>query len=45
MDKVKFGRSEVQDVIQVGDVDLWIRGEYADGTPFQGMNTIKIKNL
>ena len=33
MIKMKFGRSEVQNVVQVGDVDVWIRGEFADGTP------------
>jgi len=38
----KFGRSEVQDIIEVGEVELMISGELIDGTIFEGSDTIRV---
>ena len=38
----KFSRSEVQSILEVGEVELTVSGELADGTRFEGMDTIKV---
>ena len=39
---VKFNRSEVQDILEVGEVELTISGELTDGTKFEGTDTITV---
>lgn len=39
---VKFNRSEVQDILEVGEVELTISGELTDGTQFEGTDTITV---
>lgn len=39
---VKFNSSEVQDILEVGEVELTISGELTDGTKFEGTDTITV---
>jgi hypothetical protein len=39
---VKFSRSTVKDILTVGDVELAVTGEFADGTVFAGVDTIRV---
>ena len=39
---VRFSRSEVQDMLEPGQVELAVSGELADGTKFEGRDTIKV---
>ncbi len=39
---VKFGRSEVQNILSVGEVELTVTGELIDGTKFEGADIIKV---
>ncbi len=39
---VKFNRSEVQDILNVGEVEITISGELTDGTKFQATDTITV---
>jgi len=41
---VKFSRSEVQGIIEVGEVELIITGELIDGTVFEGAALIRVIN-
>lgn len=41
---VKFDRSDVQDECVVGDATITLTGELADGTIFQGSDTIRVIN-
>ncbi|MHC4792615.1 MAG: hypothetical protein ACYS8Y_14540 [Planctomycetota bacterium] len=41
---VKFKRSEVQSILEVGEVELAIGGELTDGTRFEGTDTIRVIN-
>lgn len=38
----KFNRSEVQDILEPGEMVLTVSGELTDGTIFEGMGTIRI---
>ena len=38
----KFKRSDVQDILEPGEVELTVSGELADGTSFQGTDIIKV---
>jgi hypothetical protein len=38
----KFSRSEVQEMLEPGDVELTISGELADGTRFEGTDTVRV---
>jgi predicted outer membrane repeat protein len=38
----KFGREDVQPILEVGDVKLTITGRLMDGTVFEGTDTIKV---
>jgi hypothetical protein len=38
----KFRRSEVEDILEAGEVELTISGELMDGTPFEGMDVITV---
>lgn len=38
----KFSRSELQNILELGDVELTITGELIDGTIFEGTDTIKV---
>lgn len=39
----KFSRSEVLDIVEPGEVELTVSGEFTDGTKFEGSVTITIK--
>ncbi len=39
---VRFSRSEVQEILEPGDVELTISGELSDWTRFEGTDTIRI---
>jgi len=41
---VKFSRSAVQAIVQPGEVELTVSGELADGTKFEGSDTIMVIN-
>ncbi len=36
----KFSRSEVQDIVEPGEVELTVSGKLTDGTKFEGSDTI-----
>ncbi|MBA7654412.1 hypothetical protein ES703_62290 [subsurface metagenome] len=36
----KFSRSEVQDIVEPGEVELTVTGRLTDGTKFEGSDTI-----
>ncbi len=38
----KFPRSQVQEIIEPGEVELTVSGELADGTKFEGNDTISV---
>ena len=38
----KFDRSEVQSILEVGDINLTITGQLTDGTIFEGTDIIKV---
>jgi len=40
----KFSRSEVQGILNVGDVELTISGQLTDGTIFEGTDVIRVLN-
>jgi len=40
----KFSRSEVQDIVEPGEVELTVSGELTDGTKFEGSVTITVKH-
>jgi len=40
----KFKRSELQEALEPGEVELTITGELTDGTRFEGADTIKVIN-
>ena len=39
---VKFPRSEVQNILEPGEVELTVTGELTDGTKFEGSHTIRV---
>jgi parallel beta-helix repeat protein len=39
---IKFDRSEVEDVVWPGDIEITVIGELSDGTPFAGYCTIRV---
>lgn len=39
---VRFSRSEVQGILDVGQVELTISGELTDGTVFEGTDIIRV---
>jgi len=39
---VKFPRSEVQEILEPGEVELTVSGELTDGTKFEGSDTIRV---
>jgi len=41
---VKFDRTAVQGLLQIGDVEITVTGELNDGTPFEGSDTIRVIN-
>lgn len=41
---VKFSRSEVQDILEPGEVELTVSGELVDGTKFAGSDVIRAIN-
>jgi len=41
---VKFDRSEVQDAVGPGENELTLAGQFIDGTEFEGLDTIMVKN-
>lgn len=41
---VKFKRSDVHDILNVGEVELTITGRLTDGTPFEATDTIRVLN-
>ncbi len=38
----KFNRSEVQEILSVGEVELTVTGQLTDGTVFEGTDTIRV---
>ena len=38
----KFSRAEVQEILEVGEVELTVTGELTNGTRFEGTDTIKV---
>jgi len=40
----KFNRSDVQDILETGDIELTITGRLTDGTVFEGTDIIKVIN-
>ena len=40
----RFNRNDVQAILEVGDIELTITGQLADGTVFEGKDTIKVLN-
>ncbi len=40
----KFSRSEVQDIVEPGMVELTVSGKLTDGTKFEGSDTIIVKD-
>jgi hypothetical protein len=41
---VKFNRTAVQAILQVGNVEITVSGQLTDGTPFEGSDTIRVIN-
>lgn len=39
---VKFSRADVQDILEVGEIELIVSGELIDGARFEGKDTIKV---
>jgi len=39
---VKFSRPEVKDILEIGEVELTVGGELADGTKFEGADIIRV---
>jgi len=39
---IKFGRADVQDILEAGEVELIISGELVDGAKFEGTDTIRV---
>ncbi len=39
---VKFSRADVQEILEVGEVELIVSGELFDGTGFEGTDTIRV---
>ena len=40
----RFKRSDVQAILEVGEVELTVTGQFLDGTVFEGTDTIKVIN-
>ena len=38
----RFGREDVQPMLEIGDINLKITGRLTDGTVFEGTDTIKV---
>lgn len=41
---VKFDRSDVEEIVSLGQITLTVSGELLDGTPFSGSDTIRVIN-
>jgi parallel beta-helix repeat protein len=41
----KFNRSDIQDILEVGEVTLTVSCELADGTEFEGTDTIRVIDI
>jgi hypothetical protein len=39
---VKFSRADVQEILEAGEVELIISGEFVDGAKFEGVDTIRV---